>query len=328
MIRNVQIIPKVFRSSRVLSSASRRLSSKAPGIGRVAVIGFGGLMGHGVAQMTAAAGYDVVGVETQQDALDIGMKRIEGSLSKVAARKIKKGTLDEAGAAEEVQTVLDRIKVTTDMKDIADVDLVVEAIVENMDIKLKFYKELGNIVQPNAIFASNTSSLQITAMAEASGRGQNFVGLHFFNPVQLMKLVEVIRTDYTADDTFDRMLTFGQSIGKTTASCVDTPGFIVNRLLVPYLAQALSMVDRGEATIEDIDVSMQLGAGHPMGPIHLSDYIGLDTMHSIIVGWQKDYPNESAFIMPKVLEEKVKAGHLGRKTGQGFYKWEGDKKLD
>lgn len=322
-----QTLNQLVRSSNVFSRRLLSSGAQAPGVSKVAVIGFGGLMGHGVAQMTAAAGYDVVGVEMQQEALDVGVKRIEGSLQKVASRKVKKGTLDEAGAAKEVQTILDRIKVTTDMKDIADVDLVVEAIVENMDIKLKFYKELGDIVQPNAIFASNTSSLQITAMAEASGRGQKFVGLHFFNPVQMMKLVEVIRTDHTQDDTFNTMLTFGQSIGKTTVSCVDTPGFIVNRLLVPYLAQALTMVDRGEATIEDIDVSMQLGAGHPMGPIHLSDYIGLDTMHSIIVGWQKDHPDEAAFIMPKCLEEKVKAGHLGRKTGQGFYKWEGDKKL-
>ncbi len=295
-------------------------------IDKVAVIGLG-LMGHGVAQMTAAAGYQVVGVETKQEALDVAQKRIEGSLSKVAQRKVKKGALDEAGAAKEVRDILDRIQLTTDMKAIGDVDLVVEAIAEDMELKLNFYKNLESIVQPDAIFASNTSSLQITSMAEISGRGHNFVGLHFFNPVQMMKLVEVIRTEHTSEETFNKMLAFGQSIGKTTVSCVDTPGFIVNRLLVPYLAQALAMVDRGEATIEDIDVSMQLGAGHPMGPIHLSDYIGLDVMHSIIVGWQKDYPKEPAFIMPKCLEEKVKAGHLGRKTGQGFYKWDGDKKL-
>jgi 3-hydroxyacyl-CoA dehydrogenase len=257
------------------------LSGKVDGVNKVAVIGLG-LMGHGVAQMAAAAGYDVVGVETKQEALDVGMKRIEGSLAKVAQRAVKKGG-DEAAANKVMAETLARIQPTTDLKDIYDVDIVVEAIVENMDVKLKFYDNLKDKVQPNAIFASNTSSLQCTKMAEISERGDKFVGLHFFNPVQMMKLVEVIRTDHTTDATFNTMLAFGQSIGKTTVSCVDTPGFIVNRLLVPYLAQAMAMVDRGEASIEDIDTSMQLGAGHPMGPIHLSDYIGLGTSRCLFV---------------------------------------------
>ena len=296
-----------------------------PGIQKVGVVGLG-LMGHGVAQMAAAAGYDVVGIEMEQKSLDVGMQRINDSLQLVAKRNVKKG-MDEGAAAAQMTETLGRITASTDVHALKEVDLVVEAIAENKDLKLKFYEQLGGIVQPGAIFASNTSSLQITGMAEVSARPKQFVGLHFFNPVQMMKLVEVIRTDHTADEVFDTMLAFGQSIGKTTVSCVDTPGFIVNRLLVPYLSQALLMVDRGEATIEDIDVSMQLGAGHPMGPIHLSDYIGLDVMHSILVGWQKDFPHEAAFVMPKCLEEKVAQGHLGRKTGQGFYTWEGDKKL-
>ena len=316
----------MLRRTTILSKRCiRSLSSKPAGIQRVGVVGLG-LMGHGVAQMAAAAGYDVVGIEMEQKFLDAGMGRIKNSLDLVAKRNIKKG-MDEAEAHKQVTDTLARITASTDLHDLKDVDLVVEAIAENKDLKLKFYSELGPIVQPNAIFASNTSSLQITGMGDISGRAQNFVGLHFFNPVQMMKLVEVIRTEHTDDKVFDTMLAFGQSIGKTTVSCVDTPGFIVNRLLVPYLSQALLMVDRGEATIEDIDVSMQLGAGHPMGPIHLSDYIGLDIMYNIIVGWQQDFPNESAFVMPACLEEKVKAGHLGRKTGQGFYKWDGDRKL-
>jgi 3-hydroxyacyl-CoA dehydrogenase len=267
------------RLTRSAGFRSRQLSGKVDGVNKVAVIGLG-LMGHGVAQMAAAAGYDVVGVETKQEALDVGMKRIEGSLAKVAQRAVKKGG-DEAAANKVMAETLARIQPTTDLKDIYDVDIVVEAIVENMDVKLKFYDNLKDKVQPNAIFASNTSSLQCTKMAEISERGDKFVGLHFFNPVQMMKLVEVIRTDHTTDATFNTMLAFGQSIGKTTVSCVDTPGFIVNRLLVPYLAQAMAMVDRGEASIEDIDTSMQLGAGHPMGPIHLSDYIGLGTSRHV-----------------------------------------------
>ena len=194
-----------------------------------------------------------------------------------------------------------------------------------MDLKLNFYKNLGGLINPDCIFASNTSSLQITQMAVASGRPHNFVGLHFFNPVQIMKLVEVIRTKETDDVTFNRMLDFGKSIGKTTVSCMDTPGFIVNRLLVPYIAQALSMYDRREATVLDIDLSMQLGTGAPMGPFTLADYVGLDTMLNILTGWVKDYPEEKAFIIPQCLVDKVNAGDLGRKSGKGFYFWNGDK---
>eukprot|EP00606_Chrysophyceae_sp_TOSAG23-5_P001369 GSChrysophyteH2.ASY1.ANO1.587.1 assembled CDS len=295
---------------------------------KVGIVGIGGLMGHGVAQVTAAAGYQVLGIESQQSALDAGVKRIDDSLSKVVARNVKKGVYDEAAGAAEKAEIMGRISTSLDINDASSCDLVIEAIPENMDLKLEFYKNLGNIVasNPDCVFASNTSSLQITQMAEISGRPDKFVGLHFFNPVQLMKLVEVIRTDHTNDETFDKMITFGKKIGKTTVSAKDTPGFIVNRLLVPYLTQAMAMVDRDEASIEDIDVSMQLGAGHPMGPIHLSDYIGLDTCHSIIVGWQKDFPKEAAFIMPECLDAKVKAGDFGRKTGKGFYHWDGEKK--
>ena len=285
-----------------------------------------GLMGHGVAQIVAQAGFQVVAVESAQSSLDAGFKRIESSLSKVITKDVQKGKYaNEAEGKKAYDEIISRIETSTNLSRTAHCDLVIEAIAENLDLKLSFYKNLGNIVQPNAIFASNTSSLQITGMAEASGRPNKFVGLHFFNPVQIMKLVEVIRTKHTDPEVFDTVLDFSRKIGKTPVQCKDTPGFIVNRLLVPYLAQALALLDRGDGSIADIDISMQLGAGHPMGPIQLADYVGLDTCLSILEGWKKDYPNEPSFYIPTSLREKVRAGHLGRKTGKGYYVWNGDK---
>ncbi len=286
-----------------------------------------GLMGHGVAQVTAQAGYDVLAIEMNQTALDSGMKRINNSLSKVISKDVAKGKYTEEVGKAEFNKVMTRISTSTKLEDAKDCDLIIEAIAENMDLKVNFYKNLGKIASPKTIFASNTSSLQITKMAEASNRPEKFVGLHFFNPVQIMKLVEVIHTTKTDPAVFNKVLEFGKTIGKTTVRCPDTPGFIVNRLLVPYMAQALSMYDRKVATIGDIDVSMQLGAGHPMGPMQLADYVGLDTVLSILTGWKQEFPDEPAFTIPKCLEEKVAAGHFGRKSGKGFYTWEGDKAI-
>ena len=185
---------------------------------------------------------------------------------------------------------------------------------------------MGKIVKPSGIFASNTSSLAISSFAPASGRAAQMVGLHFFNPVQIMKLVEVIRTDETDPAVFDACKQWVLDIGKHPVSCKDTPGFIVNRLLVPYLAQAIALLERGDATKEDIDVSMQFGAGHPMGPITLADYVGLDTCLFILEGWVRDHPNDPAFFVPALLRQKVKEGKLGRKSGEGFFKWDGDKR--
>jgi len=165
-------------------------------------------------------------------------------------------------------------------------------------------------------------------MALASGRPENFVGVHFFNPVQLMKLVEVIRTDHTDEAVFQKCLAWVKDIGKVGVSCRDTPGFIVNRLLVPNFAQAMLLVERGDATVKDVDLSMQLGAGHPMGPLHLADYVGLDTCLFVMEGWVKDFPDERAFVVPDILREKVTNNELGRKTGKGFYNWDGDKRGD
>jgi len=302
------------------------MMSSSGGFKRVGVVGLG-LMGHGITQITAQAGYEVLAIESQDSALSTGMKRIESSLEKTLAREMKKGLLTEGQVKDKHAEIMSRIQTTTKLEQAHDCDLIVEVIVENMEIKMDFFKNLGKIIKPEAVFASNTSSLPVTAMALASGRPDKFVGLHFFNPVQIMKLLEVIRTQHTSDDAFDRVTQFGKDIGKATVSANDTPGFIVNRLLVPYLMQAMSMVDRGDATVADIDVSMQLGAGHPMGPLHLADYIGLDTCLNIVSGWQKDFPNESAFSLPECLAVKVSRGELGRKSGKGFYNWSGDKVL-
>lgn len=319
----------MIRGARRLLSTAAANKVQSPllkNVKKVGVVGLG-LMGHGVAQMVAQAGFNVYAIEAHQQQLDVGMKRIDTSLAKMIARDVKNGKMTEDEAKLYHGTVMSRIITTTDIAEAHDCDVIVEAIIEDKDAKIKFYKHLGPLIKPSAVFASNTSSLQITDMALASGRPKQFVGLHFFNPVQMMKLVEVIRTDHTTDECFDTLTAFGKAIGKTTVSCRDTPGFIVNRLLVPYLSSAMAMVDRGDATVADIDVSMQLGAGHPMGPLHLSDYIGLDTIHSILVGWNKLPANTGAgqFPIPECLDRLVEEGAFGRKSGKGFYNWEGDK---
>lgn len=224
------------------ASASRGFSGTGD-IKKVGVVGLG-LMGHGIAQITAQAGYSVLAVEAQDAALKAGMGRIEGSLMKMLEKDAAKGNIKATEVKSKHDQVMSRISTTTSLADAKDCDLIIEAIVEKMDVKVSFYKSLGPLIKPECIFASNTSSLPITSMALASGRPDKFVGLHFFNPVQLMKLLEVIRTDHTVDAAFQSVTSFGQKIGKTTVSAKDTPGFIVNRLLVPYLMQAMSMVDR------------------------------------------------------------------------------------
>ena len=291
---------------------------------KIGVVGLG-LMGHGVAQVSAMAGFNVVAVEAKDEFLATGKKRIEGSLGKVISKNVQKGVYDESGGKKSYDEIMGRLTFTTKLEDLKNCDLIIEAIVENLPLKLDFYKKLGPLIKKDAIFCSNTSSLQITEMAKVSGRPANFVGLHFFNPVQIMKLVEIIRNSETSDDTFNKVSAFGKTIGKVTVSCGDTPGFIVNRLLVPYLMQAMAMVDRKDASVADIDVSMQLGAGHPMGPLHLADYIGLDTCLAIVEGWKVNYPNEPSFFVPKCLKDKVSAGKFGRKSGSGFYSWDGEK---
>ena len=294
-------------------------------IQKVGVIGCG-LMGHGIVQVAAQAGFQVVAVEGDQGALDKGLGRIERSLGKLAQKNVEKGKMSEDDAKAWATEAFGRVQGTLDKQDLADCDLVVEAIVEDLDVKKALFAELNGIVKPGGIFASNTSSFPIAEMGDASGRPDRMVGLHFFNPVQLMRLVEVVRTDATAEDAFAEAKAFGEAVGKHPVSCKDTPGFVVNRLLVPYMAQALLMLDRGDASKEDIDAAMQFGCGYPMGPFTLTDYVGLDTTLSILEGWVERYPDEPAFQIPDILKQKVSEGKLGRKTGEGFYKWDGDKK--
>ena len=294
-------------------------------IKKVGVMGCG-LMGHGIAQVAAQGVCQVVVVEAEQGALDKGLARIHKSVEKLGQKAVEKGKLSADQAAAQSAETLARIQGSLKRADVADCDLVVEAIVENLEVKQELFAELGRLCKPETIFASNTSSFPIGEMGAASGRPARMVGLHFFNPVQLMRLVEVVGTDATDDEVLAAARAFGVACGKTPITCKDTPGFVVNRLLVPYMGQALQMLERGDASAADIDTAMKLGCGYPMGPIELTDYVGLDTTLFILQGWVERYPDEPAFAIPSVLERKVREGKLGRKSGEGFYKWEGDKR--
>lgn len=269
-----------------------------------------GLMGSGIAEVASKAGMNVVIREVNDDFLKKGLGRIEKSLS----RAVEKGKLDEAGKKE----ISGRIKGTTDIKNLADCDIVCEAIIENLDEKLKLFKDLDNTVKKDAIFASNTSSLSITEMGAVTNRADQFCGLHFFNPVPVMKLVEVVKTVATSDATYETAKAFGEKLGKVVVSCGDSPGFVVNRLLVPYLLDAIRTLEAGVATKEDIDNGMKLGCGYPMGPLELTDFVGLDTTYYIAEILFDEYKDHH-YASPPLLKAMVKAGYHGRKTGRGFY---------
>eukprot|EP00934_Nitzschia_sp_Nitz4_P001777 Nitzschia sp. Nitz4//scaffold9_size221794//60809//61774//NITZ4_001335-RA/size221794-processed-gene-0.317-mRNA-1//-1//CDS//3329560968//1777//frame0 len=298
----------------------RALSTASSDFDKFGVVGLG-LMGHGICQQAAASGIhsSIVAFEKEQRFLDSGKDRILKSVEKLVSK--------EKMSAEQAEKALGSIEWTTDIGALKETDLIVEAVIENMDLKKELYTELGAICKPETIFASNTSSLSITEMSEFSGRQDKFLGVHFFNPVQIMKLVEVIYTDKTDPAVFDKVSKWVGDIGKVGVRCGDTPGFIVNRLLVPNMAQAMLMIDCNVASVKDIDISMKLGAGQPMGPLTLADYVGLDTCLYILQGWVENFPNEPAFIIPECLKAKVAAGDLGRKSGKGFYNWDGDKPL-
>jgi 3-hydroxybutyryl-CoA dehydrogenase len=277
-------------------------------IKRVGVLGCG-LMGSGIAQVSATAGYDVTVLEAEQRFLDKGFAGIEKSLAKFA----EKGTIKEPA-----ETVRGRIKGTTDRSSLADCDIIIEAIIENVDEKKKMFSALDGIVKKDAIFASNTSSISITEVAAATKRPDKFVGLHFFNPVPLMKLVEVVRTIATSDDAFETAFNFGKSLGKVPVRTSDKSGFIVNRLLVPYLLDAIRAYEEGVGSIPDIDNAMKLGCGYPMGPFTLLDFLGLDTTYYITHVMFDEF-KERRFASPPLLKRLVMAGWYGRKTGKGFY---------
>src|SRR5579863_10410492 len=267
-------------------------------------------MGSGIAQVAATAGCDVVILEAVQAALDKGMAGIKKSLD----RFVEKGTMP----ATERDAVLGRITTTTNIHDLHGSDLVIEAVVENMDVKKALFKELDALLAPHAIICSNTSSLCVVEMAAATKRPKNVAGLHFFNPVPLMKLVEVVKTIVTSQETIDALFTFAKRAGKTAILAQDTPGFIVNRLLVPYLLYAIRVFEAGLASREDIDEGMKLGCGHPMGPLTLLDFVGLDTTYYIAEIMFDEF-KDPMMAPPPLLKRMVLAGHHGRKSGKGFY---------
>ena len=282
-------------------------------IKKVGVLGCG-LMGSGIAQVAATAGFDVTVLEQEQKFLDKGFAGIEKSLSRLVERGVEKGglTVEQKAAAQS------RLKGSLNMNDLADCDIVVEAIIENVPEKRKTYTQLDSIVKKDAIFATNTSSICVAELMTATKRPERFIGLHFFNPVPMMKLVEVVRTIATAPEVFDTAVEFGKKLGKVPVRTVDKPGFIVNRLLVPYLLDAIRAYEEGVGSIADIDESMKLGCGYPMGPFTLLDFVGLDTTYYITHVMYDEF-KERRFAAPPLLKRMVLAGWYGRKSGKGFY---------
>jgi 3-hydroxybutyryl-CoA dehydrogenase len=275
----------------------------------VGVLGCG-LMGSGIAEVCARGGLKTVVREVDQAFLDRGLAKIHGSL----ARAVEKGKL----SAESRDQTVARLSGTTSFEDLAGCDLVIEAIVENLEEKRRTFAALDGLLRPEAMLASNTSSLTLTQLAASTTRPERFVGLHFFNPVPVMKLVEVVRTILTSDEAFDTAMAFARAVGKEPIACKDNSGFVVNRLLVPYLLDAVRALEEGVGSVEDIDKGMQLGCGYPMGPFTLLDFVGLDTTYFIANIMFEEY-REKRFAPPALLKQMVQAGRLGRKSGRGFY---------
>ena len=286
-------------------------------LSRIGVLGCG-LMGHGITQVAAQSGYDVVVREVDQDRLDKGIGRIEKQL----ARAVEKGRMEQADA----EAVRGRITPTLEYGDLADSDLVIEAITEDLLRKLEMWGEVDGLVKPDAFLATNTSSLPVIDQAAATSRTDRFLGLHFFNPVQVMKLLEVIRGVTTSDEAFAVGMAFGQKLGKLTVETRDTAGFIVNRLLVPYLLDGIRAYEEGVGSIAQIDEAMKAGAGHPMGPLTLSDFVGLDTLGAIADVMFDEF-RERRFAQPPLLRKMLAAGWYGRKSGMGFYDYAGEEPL-
>ena len=284
-------------------------------IKKVGVCGLG-LMGHGIAQVAATAGYQVTAREADQAALDKGIGKIEKQLG----RAVEKGKLEQSAADE----IRGRIHPTTGFDGFEDCDLVIEAITENLPLKLELWRELDGIVKEGAVFATNTSSLSVIDQAASTSRPHRFIGLHFFNPAQVMPLLEVVQTVTTDDDALQTGFQFGEALKKTTVHAKDKTGFIVNRLLVPYMLDAIRAYEEGVGTVDQIDAAMKAGANHPMGPFTLLDFVGLDTTASIADIMFDEY-RERRFAAPPTLRKMVAAGFYGRKSGKGFYDYSGEK---
>ena len=273
-------------------------------------------MGGGIAEVAAKSGFDVTACEVTDEFLEKGEARIHKSME----RAVQKEKL----TAEDRDAALQRLSFTTDVSDLQDCDIVIEAIVEELEAKNALFGELDGLCGSGTIFASNTISLTITDLAATTSRADRFVGMHFFNPVPVMKLVEVVRTIATSDETFDRAFAFSRALGKAPVAAKDNSGFIVNLLLVPYMLDAIRQLERGVAGVEDIDTAMALGCGYPMGPFILCDFVGLDTLNMIGEIMYEEY-REARYAPPPLLKRIVAMGRFGRKTGMGFYDWSGDK---
>lgn len=273
-------------------------------------------MGSGIAQVSAMAGFDVVVLEADQKFIDKGFSGIQKSLGKFAERPVEKGGI----TAEQRDAASARLKGTINPEDLKDCDIIIEAIIENIDEKKKMFAKLDGIVKKDAVFATNTSSISVTEVMTATNRQDRFIGLHFFNPVPLMKLVEVVRTIATDEQVFEQAFAFGQKLGKVPVRTSDKTGFIVNRLLVPYLLDAIRAYEEGVGSIADIDLAMKLGCGYPMGPFTLLDFVGLDTTYYITHVMFDEF-KERRFASPALLKRMVLAGWYGKKSGKGFYDW-------
>jgi 3-hydroxybutyryl-CoA dehydrogenase len=287
-------------------------------IKKVGVLG-AGLMGHGIAQVAAQAGYEVVLREVDDAALAKGIGKIEKQL----ARAVEKGKASQ----EDADAVRGRIHGTSDYGELADCDLVIEAITESLPLKLEMWREVDKIVKAEAVFATNTSSLAVIDQAAVTSRPEQFVGLHYFNPAQVMKLVEVVRCVTTSQEAFDTALEFAKSEGKLAIGTKDKAGFIVNRLLVPYMLDAMRGYEEGVGSVGEIDEAMKAGAGHPMGPLTLADFVGLDTLGSICDVLYDEF-RERRFARPPTLRKMLSAGWFGRKSGIGFYDYSGETPVD
>ena len=287
-------------------------------IKKVGVLGCG-LMGHGITQVSAQAGYDVVVREVSQERLDQGL----GKIDKQLAKAVEKGKAEQA----EADAVRQRIEGTLDYGDLAGCDLVIEAITEDLGLKLEMWREVNEVLNESTVCATNTSSLPVVDQAVATEHPDRFLGLHFFNPAQVMKLVEVVRCVTTSDEAFESGKAFTDSLGKVGIPTKDKAGFIVNRLLVPYMLDAIRAYEEGVGSISEIDEAMKAGAGHPMGPLTLADFVGLDTMGSICEVMFDEF-RERRFAKPPTLRKMLSAGWYGRKAGKGFYDYSGEEPIE
>ena len=281
-------------------------------IRKVGVVGFTGVMGSGIAQLCAQSGCEVLGFSRDGKRAEKVLKRIDGFLT----RSVDKGKITESDKG----AIMGRIKTTGELKDFSDCDFVIESVVENMELKKQLFAQLDDICPSHTILAANTSSLSIIDMAMATGRPDKVLGLHFFNPAPVMKLLEIVKTIATSDETLATGKAFGRSLGKTIVIARDSPGYIVNTLMVPYLLNAVRMLDRHSATKEDIDTAITLGLNYPMGPLAVCDFIGLDAL-LFVADVMYEESKDPQYAAPPLLKKMVTAGWLGRKSGKGFYEY-------